>query len=93
MVSFCGWVQLSQGYRATTRRQFTFYHSDKSSSPQLHPNFMISLSQFPIIEKNQQNYYTIKQLDQVSQFLKNLNFFSTRKLDINKTMDPVKKFD
>ena len=51
MVSFCGWVQLSQGYRATNRRQFTFYHSDKSSSPQLHPNFMISLSQFPIIEK------------------------------------------
>ena len=26
MVPFYGWVQLPQGYRATSRRQFTFYH-------------------------------------------------------------------
>ena len=32
MAAFYGWVQLSQGYKATARRQYTFYHSVPRSS-------------------------------------------------------------
>ena len=53
---------------------------------------MISFPQFPTNSFNKKDY-TIRQLDQVPSFLNNLNFVSTRKLDTNKTMNPVKKFD
>ena len=32
MTPFYGWVQLSQGYRVTVRRQFTFYHKAPRTS-------------------------------------------------------------